>query len=58
MAAEIEKNGGKVSEATPEMKAHMLEAAHRTWELFKDPNTPTMYVPNADEIFAKAESFK
>ncbi|WP_298069288.1 TRAP transporter substrate-binding protein [uncultured Mailhella sp.] len=56
--AEIEKNGGKVSEATPEMKAHMLEAAHRTWELFKDPNTPTMYVPNADEIFAKAESFK
>ena len=56
--AEIEKNGGKVSEASPELKAAMVEVAHRTWELYRDPNTPTMYVPNADEIFAKAESFR
>ena len=40
------------------MKDHMVAAAKRTWTMFTDPERKVSYVPNAQEIFDKAASFK
>ena len=36
----------------------MVAAAKRTWDMFLNPERKVSYVPNAQEIFDKAASFK
>ena len=57
-AEEIKANGGTISEPSQAMKDHMAAAAKRTWTMFTDPERKVSYVPNAQEIFDKAASFK
>ena len=57
-AEEIKANGGTISEPSQAMKDHMVAAAKRTWTMFTDPERKVSYVPNAQEIFDKAASFK
>ena len=47
----ITEAGGKVAEPSPELRAHMVDAAKRSWQLFYET------VPNAKEILDSAASY-